>query len=134
MAKVVIAGSTVTVKSSVKLEDLRKVYRFKPDALTLYGGEEGKEPIFCIRPGTESLTGSINKYGVEFACKPADDGSAIVALIPSCPESVTLKEFVVDNYGVILANLKELENSVPAIIQQIDEEREEISGNITVAV
>ena len=41
MAKIVIAGEAVVVTSAVKLEDYRKVAKYRPKALVLLGGEDG---------------------------------------------------------------------------------------------
>ena len=48
MSKAIIAGEAVVVTSSMKLEDLETIAKYRPEALTLKGGEDGKEPIFAI--------------------------------------------------------------------------------------
>lgn len=48
MAKIVIAGDAVVVTSAIKLEDLRNIKKYRPAALILKGGEDGKEPIFAV--------------------------------------------------------------------------------------
>ena len=59
MAKVIIAGDAVVVKSAIKYEDLKAVKKYRPEALTLKGGEDGKEPIFSVFV-KDSGAGSIN--------------------------------------------------------------------------
>ena len=49
MAKIVIAGDAVIVTSTMKLEDIKTIAKYRPKALTLMGGEDGKEPIFAVR-------------------------------------------------------------------------------------
>ena len=48
MAKIVIAGDAVVVKSELKLEDIKTIEKYNTKALTLMGGDEGKEPIFAL--------------------------------------------------------------------------------------
>ena len=48
MAKVVIAGDAVVITSSMKLEDLLTIAKYRPDALVLKGGEDNKEVIFRV--------------------------------------------------------------------------------------
>lgn len=61
MAKIVIAGDAIVVTSAMKLEDIKTIEKYRPNALTLMGGEDGKEPIFAI--GTTEGCGNINQVG-----------------------------------------------------------------------
>ena len=70
MAKIVIAGDAVVVKSELKLEDIKTIEKYNAKALTLMGGDEGKEPIFAL--GTTTGTGSINSVGASFGKADAD--------------------------------------------------------------
>ena len=71
MAKTKIFGDSVVMTSSVKLADLKNIAKYAPKALTLMGGEDGKEPIFSICIG-KSGAGSLNAFGATFA--PATRG------------------------------------------------------------
>ena len=59
MAKIVIAGDAIVVTSAMKLEDIKTIEKYRPNALTLMGSEDGKEPIFAI--GTTEGCGNINQ-------------------------------------------------------------------------
>ena len=52
MAKIMVAGDAVVVTSDMKLEDIKLVKKYRPEALTLFEGEgEEKEPVFKIGIG-----------------------------------------------------------------------------------
>jgi len=72
MAKIVIAGDAVVVTSALKLEDIHTIEKYRPKALVLKGGEDGKEPIFAI--GTTSGAGNINEVGASFGRESHDEG------------------------------------------------------------
>lgn len=132
MAKVVIAGEAVVVTSSVKLADLRKIAKYRPEALVLKGGEDGKEPIF--RVGVCSGSGKINKYGAEFGTETHDDAKlATITLVVSEGMSGDVREAVAESIGTSILNLNKLEATIPAILAEIDAEKGAILDNITVA-
>ena len=131
MAKIVIAGEAVVVTSAIKLEDLRKVAKYRPEALVLKGGEDGKEPIFRI--GVCSGTGKINKYGAEFGAETHDDAKlATITLVTDALEG-DIREAVAEAIGASILNLNKLEETIPAVLAEIDAEKAAILGNITVA-
>lgn len=131
MAKIVIAGEAVVVTSAIKLEDLRKVAKYRPDALVLKGGEDGKEPIFRI--GVCSGTGKINKYGAEFGAETHDDAKlATITLVTGALEG-DIREAVAEAIGASILNLNKLEETIPTVLAEIDAEKAAILGNITIA-
>lgn len=131
MAKVVIAGEAVVVTSAVKLSDLRKIAKYRPDALVLKGGEDGKEPIF--RVGVCNGTGKINKYGAEFGSETHDEAKlATITLVNGGLEG-DIREAVAESLGCSILNLNKLEETFPAVLAEIDAEKDAILENITVA-
>ena len=80
MSKVVVAGKAIVINSGVKLEDLKLIKKFRPDALILKGGEDGKEQIFRIDVA-ENEAGNINKYGAVFGEATRDEGFATLTMI-----------------------------------------------------
>lgn len=130
MAKVQIIGNAVVVKTEVKLEDIKLVEKYRPDALVLKGGEDGKEEIFRIGTGK----GSINTYGASFDEATRDDDKfALITMVLSCEEDgeEAVKEFIVDKIGAALTNIKTLEKKLPDVIKEIKEEREKLMESIT---
>ena len=131
MAKITIVGNAVVITSTLKLEEIYRVKKYRPDALTLKGGEDGKEPIFCIGVGS---VGKINQYGAEFDGETHDERklATITLLLDGFGETEDLKEFIADGIGAWVATLGKLEAQIPAVLEEIDAERAEIMANITV--
>lgn len=42
MAKITIAGDAVVITSSLKLDDIKTIAKYRPKALTLMGGDDGQ--------------------------------------------------------------------------------------------
>lgn len=131
MAKIVIAGDAVVVTSELKLEDIKTIKKYRPEALVLKGGEDGKEPIF--RLGVTDEAGSITKYGAEFGSETHDDEKkAVMTLFCSCSNG-DIKEAVADTIGAYVMTLNKLEATLPAVLTEIAAEKEQIMNNISVA-
>lgn len=130
MAKITIAGDAVVVTSALKLEDIKTIKKYRPGALVLMGGEDGKEPIFVL--GVTNGTGSINQYGAAFGSETHDDQKlATMTLI--CRTEGDIKETVADTIGAYVMTLNKLEQTLPAVLQEITAEKEQILANITVS-
>lgn len=131
MAKITIAGDAVVVTSAMKLEDIKTIAKYRPDALILKGGEDGKEPIFKLGVGTGA--GSINKYGAEFGSATHDDEKLAVMTLICRADGGDIKEAVADTIGSCVMTLNKLEATLPAVLDEIAAEKQEILSNITVA-
>lgn len=133
MAKISIVGEAVVITSALKLEDIKTVAKYRPAALTLMGGEDGKEPIFKLGVGDH---GTINQYGAEFAAATHDDEKlATMTLIMQVSDDATaddIKELVADGIGGYVATLNKLEAAIPAVLEEIKVEREAIMASISV--
>lgn len=127
MAKTTITGNALVIESAIKREDLAMVAKYRPDALILKGGEDGKTPIFAIAPGKG--VGEISKFGVTFGEPAHGDLATVTAILPTVDGSI--KEFVADKYGSALMNLAKLEESIPAVVDEIAAEKAQILNGIT---
>lgn len=133
MAKVVIAGDAVVVNSAIKYEDLKTIKKYRPKALTLKGGEDGKEPIFTISV-RDGGAGGINENGATFGAASRDDKKvATFTMCVDASDDADIKALVVDQIGGYLANLNKLEATLPAVLEEIKQERETVEAAITVA-
>ena len=132
MAKVVIAGEAVVITSTLKLEEIKNIAKYRPAELTLKGGENGKEPIFAIAPTTGA--GSINQNGASFG-REASDGSglACVTMVKSGVPTEEVKEWAADTLGSAIINLNALEAKLPEVLDAIAAEKATVMENITVA-
>lgn len=131
MAKIVIAGDAAVITSSLKLEDIRTVEKYRPKELVLYGGEDGKEPVYAV--GSTTGTGNINAVGASFGRETRDDHklATITMVIPS--NVADAKEFIADSLGAAIINLNKLEQKIPAVLEKISAEKAEVLSNISVA-
>lgn len=131
MAKIVIAGDAIVITSALKLEDIQTIEKYRPKALVLMGGEDGKEPVFAI--GTTDGAGNINKVGASFGRISHDDGK--FATITMVTDGVTgdVREWVADCIGGAIINLNKLEEQLPPVLEEIAAQKAEVLSNITVA-
>lgn len=131
MAKVTIMGDACVLKSAVKLEDYAKIQKYRPQDMFLYGGEDGKEPIFgvCV---VKNGPGNINANGVEFSRHTNDeDQFACLTMVLGGDEDY--KKMIADDFGAALLKLNEFEAKVPELLEAIEAEKAQIDQLITVA-
>lgn len=129
MAHITIAGNAVIITSSMKLEDIKTVEKYRPKALVLMGGEDGKEPVFKVGTG---CAGSVNRYGITFAdaTRGENGGFATITLTEEfCGDPA---EFVAEKYGVAIANLNALEGALNGALEGIASEKQAVMDAITV--
>lgn len=131
MAKVTIAGDAVVVTSALRLEDIKTVQKYRPKALTLMGGEDGKEAVFAI--GTTSGAGSINGVGASFGRETHDEGKLATVTLVLNGIAGDVKEYVADMLGGAIINLNKLEATLPTVLAEIATEKANVLSNITVA-
>lgn len=132
MSKVTIAGNAVVITSSLTMEELETVKKYRPKELVLKGGEDGKEAIFAIAVAPQG-EGSANEYGIAFDSTSNDGtGKASVTLVaPS--ETDDIVKGVVDSLGGAIMNLNKLEAHLVSVLEEIDADKTAVMENITVA-
>lgn len=129
MAKIVIAGKAVVITSSMKLDDIKLVKKYRPEALILRGGEDGKEPIFALSAGFD---GVINNVGACFADVTRDDQKLATITMSTNYDGDDIVEFVADSLGTAITNLNKLEETLPAVIEEIAAEKANVVSHINV--
>ena len=117
MANVKKFGEAVVITSGAKLEDIRKIAKYRPSALVLLGGEDGKEPVFAVGLSSKRA-GSINSFSVDFGGCDADGFAQVTVAYNGPGECV--REHLADSIGPQLTMLGKLEESWPAILAEID--------------
>lgn len=132
MAKVVIAGDAVVVTSSLKLDDLLTIAKYRPEALVLRGGEDNKEKLFCISANKRGI-GEINKYGATFGSESHDDARLATITLGLSVTEDDAKEVIADALGSALTNLSKIEATLPEVLEQIADEKAAVMETITVA-
>lgn len=128
MAKIVIAGDAVVLTSELKLEDIKTIEKYRPEALVLKGGEDGKEPLF--RLGTTDGPCKISQYGAEFSNETRDETKRAMMTLFIKGDSENIKEVVADKFGSCVAMLNKLESTLPAVLNEIQNEKTQIMNSI----
>lgn len=131
MSKITIAGNAVIVTAETTLADLLKIQKYKPEALTLMGGEDNKEPIFRVIPKPGSA-GSLDKNGAVFGAETHDAAKKAVITMAVTEQTDDIVGFVADKLGAGITLLNKLEATFPAVLQQIDADRAAIMASIQV--
>ena len=130
-AAVKIAGSACVVESSAKLEDIKLLNEFRPNALSLFDTVDGKkEAIFCVGVAAKG-TGSVNKYGVSFAPAADSNGKAVVTMM--IPEGTDdPKKWAAEKIGVAILHLSKVEAQFAAALEDVRKEQASVAAAITV--
>lgn len=129
MAKISVAGNAVVVTSTLKLEDIKKVAKYRPSALILMGGEDGKEPIYAIE--AVNGEGTINRNGASFGAETRTNKLATLTMIAPRVDG-DISEYIADYFGDSLDYLAALEASIPGVLAEIDESRQRVIDSISV--
>jgi hypothetical protein len=131
MAKITIAGDAVVVTSAFGLEELRTIQKYRPKALILKGGEDGKEQIFAI--GTTSVgSGNLNSVGASFAGESHDGEKKATITLSSTGVTGDLKEYVANELGGAIMSLNKLEATLGEVLEKIKTERDAVIDAIVV--
>lgn len=128
MAKITIAGQAVVVTSDMALEDIKTIKKYRPNALILKGGEDGKEPIFALGIGE----GRISAVGASFCEATRDEAKKATLTMFVEYRGDDIEGFVSDSLGTAIVNLNKLEATLPAVLEEIEAEKANIRSNITV--
>ena len=129
MAKVTIAGNSYVITSSVAMEDLETVKKYRPAALAITD-EETKETLFKVGVGATSAS----DFGISFGGVTNDEKKLATATLPIPSDVEDAKEYVLDKAGLAIANLNKVEAGISEALKEIKVERDNIAKNITVSV
>ena len=125
--KLVTGYNTVTIVSSITMDELKKAQRFCPEALTLV---KDKIPVFKVTLGYAS---SIDTLGIVFA-EVTNSGECFATMgmdtMPQKPEK--LKEIIRDEFGLALVKLREVEDQVHNALDELSDTLDTIDEAIEI--
>lgn len=130
MAKILVSGDAVVVKSELKLEDIRLVKKYRPHALKLLGGEDNKETVFKVDV-SERGAGGINTYGATFV-KATDDEEKLAVITILVPEGERAKDYAQEHIGVGVLHLNKIEEALSEVVDEIRDEQQAVADSIEV--
>lgn len=127
--KKVIFTNTVAFVSTLKVEDLQKIQKFREEALNLYDDKDNK--TFEYR--WSNCSGGLTANAVWFN-EVTDDGYAMVKM-PVCGENADEKKnCVAEFYGAAIVKAEEIEAGLGEVIEHINSELTAIKNKVTVAL
>ena len=131
MAKILVAGDAVIITSDVALEDIKTIKKYRPKALVLMGGEDGKEKVFAM--DWTKGSGGINTFSASFNGETRDD-EKLATITMALPEGFKgdVEEYIKEHIGVGIIHLNKLEDKLPAVLEEIKAEEAAILSNISV--
>lgn len=131
MAKAIITpgAGAVVVTSTLKKEQILKLAKYKPDALVLKGGEDGQDEVFKIGL-TDKNPGQINSFSAVFGGTSTDGYATLTMALPPIEGDVKTK--VAELIGPAILNLNKVEETIPGVLAELDEQTAAILENIEV--
>ena len=125
--KVLNDKTLLVIKSSKRLEDIQFLQKFSSAALCI--ADEDGEPRFTVGVA-KSGDGRLNNVGAEFAPIPDSNGLAkITVTLPACDD---VKEYIADNYGQAIANLKLIDADLGMYLGTAQQRRQEVKNMIDI--
>ena len=131
MANIKVLGNAAVITSAAKLADIKLLEKYRPAALTLLGGEDGKQPIFRVM--TACGDGSLDCNGAVFCNTTRDAEGYAQITVKVSGECADLQEQLADVFGAGLLNLKKIEEAIPAAVEEVKAEKEAILAQISIA-
>lgn len=127
MAKILIAGSALVIKSGYSLDEIKTLEKYRPKALTIFE-EDGKTELFKV--GTTKGDGSIGTFGASFGRSSADDDKKATITIDIPADVTDAKKYAEDTVGVAIVYLNKVEDQIPDALASVEEERAKVRENI----
>ena len=122
---------TMSLTSSIALEDLKLVQAMRPDALKIKDEDGNDVFVVAIK---KTGDGGVNKCSVDFA--PEADAGGHATLAVTLPDDDTVKTdvktYISDHFGAALNHLKTIEARLPAVVADVRAEREILANAIDV--
>lgn len=125
--KATINGAAMVVSSDFTPDELKKIKKYRPDALKL---TKDNKTEFMIGIGTDNV-GSLNSCGAVFSPLTNAEGKATITL-PLASADGDLKAFAEENYGYALLKIRKIEEGLAAAVAEADAEATLISEAITI--
>lgn len=133
MSKIIIAGTTITVKSNIKMDDMKKIAAYRPNALKLFDTDEDghKIPVFSVgvtRPGM----GCISDFGVCFGNTTFDDDKTCCVTIGIPEGTEDVRKFVSEKIGMSIVMLDKVEAQITPALEEIAIDEATVAEHIVI--
>lgn len=131
MAKIQVVGDSIVITAGAKLDDLKQIAKYRPEALVLKGGEDNKSVVFKVTANTEKA-GCVSANGINFNSEARDGSGAASVTLPYTGKTADVEGYIEDNFGKALMNLAKVEEQLPAAASAITADREAVKAMITI--
>lgn len=131
--KAIVKFNNLFITSEYDIETLKKVKKFRPEAMTLYKGEgKEKEPVCAIMI---SKTASANQNGVCFA-KDSVTAPKVATMAMELPTDLStadkINEWVRDQLGLAIVNCTKIEEQIATALTEIANDEALMNAAITI--
>lgn len=131
--KAIVKYNNLFITSAYDVATLKKVKKFRPDALTLYKGEgKEKEPVCAIMV---SGSASANENGICFA-KDSVTAPNVAAMSIELPADLkttdAINEWVRDRLGLAIVNCTKIEEQIATAMTEINADEAAMTAAITI--
>ena len=123
-------NDTIVISTSLTRETIEKAMHYAPDSLVIY---KDKAAVFAVSPARRG-GGEISPCGIAFAQANADGTMFVSHNIPELAGMSTYerKDKMNDAYGLILFNLKKVEEQVAVALNLVAEDIATVSESVVV--
>lgn len=131
MSKIIVSGTSLTLKSALTLGQIEMLKKYRPNSLVLMGGDDGKDKVFAI--DTTTGDGGIGTYGISFGRESFDEERKAVVTMPIPTGIGDVKEWIADKIAAPKQMLDKLEEGLFAVMDAVQAEREAFMNGIEIA-
>ena len=126
-AAATVTGNSLVVTSQLKLEDLKTVKKYRPNALRMFEKDEdgNKEEVFRLAISEEGI-GKIDSFSATYGKTTNADGRALLTVLVDDAKP----DFIKDKFGPALLKLKKLEDGLSAVLEEIVAEKAAVEEQI----
>lgn len=129
--KLSVIGDAFVATSTIKADDIALVAKYKPDALKIKD-KEGND-VFSISYVADGNS-SIAPFGITFTGKSRGEDGGYATLTQKLPKGTTdAKKYVADAVGGVIEHVNAIEESLPAVVEEIKTTKAALLDSITVA-
>ena len=130
MAKIIVTGDAVVLKSNVTLEEIKKLAKYQPDALNMMD-DKGKETLYTITVA-KAGNGTAGKFGISFAPE-THDAEGLATVTNLIPEGVNdAKEYAAEKFAIAFNALEKMEANMATMAEAVDAAHQKMVESITV--
>lgn len=122
-------NNVMVIEANFSMEELFKVYKHKPDVLSLKDADGNM--FFAVKPSEHRE--SFGDCGISFASNSYTAPKASITIPLPSESADNTKVWIAENFGSILTNLEQIEKNVSEACADIDANIAKIVGSIVTA-